>query len=179
MIPEAEKIVITPELQAKIAATQAQQADADKIGLKAAGTTLPGPARDVWCDVPDIKEGPFTIRRLRDGDFVRLAQLGHPLNSFNAIGAWLKEPQPSGKEAWMLNWLMSRPVAEVKAIIAKGRDAVEAQAEEQFSELDGYQLAHLMYAVVKQISIYMGAKVDYEQVQTGEAGSSPPPLSQP
>ncbi len=172
-------ITISPELAAKIAATQAQQAEADKIGTLAASAAVPGPMREVWCIVPDIKEGPFTIRRFRDGDFIRLAQLGHPLENFTAIAKWLSDPKPSGPEAWLLNWLMTTPIEEVKKEMQAGVESVRAKAEAVFSELDGYQLAHVMRGIVKQLTIYMGARVDYEPVPTSEAAASPPPLSQP
>ncbi len=174
-------IVIPPELQARIDATQAKQAAEDKIGLQAAGTTLPGPMADVWTVKPDIKEGPYTIRRFVDGDFIRLAQMGHPLDSFTAIGRWLENPNPSGPDAWVLNWMMTNPVSLVKEFLQgpNGVAVIRGQAEEDFSGLDGMQLAYIMRAIVKQIAVYIGGRVDYEPTPREGTDASPPPSLAP
>jgi hypothetical protein len=172
-------IIIPAHIQAQIAKTQAEQAADDKIGLQAAGTTLPGPLLDIWAAVPDIIVGPFKVRRFVDGDFIRLSQLKHPLNSFSAIGAWLQDPQPSGEASWLLNWVMTHPMPEVKEKIKAGLEAVKESADTEFSELSGMQLALIMRAIVQQLSIYMGAKLEYEPVPTETAAdASPPPSSQ-
>ncbi len=177
----ADKITLPPEVLAGIAATQAKQAADDKAGIEAATSTLPGPLKDVWALVPDIPVGPYKVRRLVDGDFVRLAAFGHKLSSFSAVAAWLETPEPSGKEAWLLNWMMTRSTQEVKAAITAGPDKVLAAAEAEFSELSGIQLAHIMRAIVEQLSIYLGTRVEYKAVEQPVDGvvSSPPSSSQP
>ncbi len=173
---------IPPEIAAKMAQTQQEEARDDKAGMQAATAALPGPLRDVWALAPDITEGPYKIRRFVDGDFVRLAAFGHKLNSFSAVGAWLETPEPSGKDAWLLNWMLTRSTAEVKAFISTGgKVAVEDAAESEFSELSGMQLAMIMRAIVTQLAVYLGTRVEYKPAETAANGeaTSPPPLSQP
>ena len=178
---DSPQIVINEEVLKGIAETQARQAEEDKDGLKAATSALPGPLKDVWALVPDIQEGPYKIRRFVDGDFVRLAAFGHKLSSFSAVGDWLQNPEPSGKDAWLLNWMMTRSTKQVKEAITTGPEKVIAAAEEEFSELSGIQLAMIMRAVVKQLSIYLGTRVEYKPAETAANGevSSPPSSSQP
>lgn len=169
-------IKLTPELAAKIAETQAGQAADDKAGLQAATSALPGPLKDVWALQPDIKEGPYTIRRFVDGDFIRLAAFNHKLSSFSAVGEWLENPEPSGKDAWLLNWMMTRSTAAVKEAITAGPEKVIAAAEAEFSELSGMQLAMIMRAIVSQLAVYLGTRVEYKPAETaanGEAASPP------
>ena len=170
---------IPASVQAKIVETQKQQAEDDKLGMEAATSTLPGPLKDVWALVPDIQVGPFKVRRFVDGDFIRLAAFDHKLNSFSAVSAWLENPEPSGKEAWLLNWMLTRPTKEVKEAIKSGPEKVREQAEEVFSELGGMQLALIMRAIVEQLAVYLGTRVEYKPAVEGEGDASPPPLSQP
>jgi len=178
MIPDAEKIVITPELQAKIAATQAEQGRADELGKLAASAVRPGAVREAWVTVPELKEGPYTIRRVRDGDLKRLDELGHPVNSQKAMHEWANNPVSSGPEAWLLIWMFTRPIPEVKSAMIQGKDIVVQKAEDEFSELDGLQLALLSAKIGLQFAAYLGAQLDYEALPQ-EGQPSPPPLSQP
>lgn len=166
---------IPQQLKERISATQAQQAADDALGVRAATATLPGPLLDVWAPVPDIEVGPYKVRRLVDGDFVRLAALGHKLNSFTAVSEWLTSPEPSGPEAWLLNWMMTRPVAEVKAAMTEGPAAVRAKAEAAFDDASGIQLALVMKAIVEQLAIYLGTRIEYKPNQVEGENSSPPP----
>ena len=169
-------IIIPESVKAGVAATIAAQAQADKAGLQAANSALPGPLKDVWALQPDIQEGPYKIRRFVDGDFIRLAAFGHKLNSFSAVAAWLETPEPSGKDAWLLNWMMTRSTAAVKEAIAAGPEKVIAAAEAEFSELSGMQLAMIMRAIVSQLAVYLGTRVEYKPAETaanGEAASPP------
>jgi hypothetical protein len=167
---------IPPEIAEKMRGTLATQAADDKAGLQAATSALPGPLKDVWALQPDIEEGPYKIRRFVDGDFIRLAAFGHKLNSFSAVGEWLEKPEPSGKDAWLLNWMMTRSTADVKLAIAAGPEKVIAAAEAEFSELSGMQLAMIMRAIVSQLAVYLGTRVEYKPAETaanGEAASPP------
>ena len=171
-------ITVPPELMEKINQTQADQAEADKIGLQAAGAVRPGAVREAWVTVPDIKEGPFTIRRFKDGDFKRLDEMGHPLNNQKAMYEWAQNPVASGPDCWLLLWMLTRPVAVVKEKMITGKDKVLAEAEEIFSDLDGIQLAVLSGKVGIQMATYLGAQLSYESLPQ-EGQPSPPPLSQP
>lgn len=163
---------------AEMEATRQQQAQDDQLGIKAAGTTLPGALRAVWAAVPDIEEGPYKVRRFVDADFVRLCQLGHPLDSFGAMQKWMENPTITGPDAYNIIWLMTTDVFMVKQAIASGVDKVKEAATEKFSELQGLELAVLIRAIATQLARYMGAKLEYAPLPTeGQAG--PPPLSQP
>jgi hypothetical protein len=171
---------MTPqEAQAAIGMTVKKQQADDKIGLQAATAALPGPLKDVWALVPDIQVGPFKVRRFVDGDFIRLAAFDHKLNSFTAVSAWLENPEPSGKEAWLLNWMLTRPTMEVKDAIKAGPEKVRELAENEFSELSGMQLALIMRAIVEQLATYLGTHIEYKPATEGEADASPPASSQP
>ena len=173
-----KQVVIPPEVLAKIAATQAAQAKEDDIGKLAAAAVRPGAVREAWVTVPDLKEGPYTIRRLRDGDLKRLDELGHPINSQKAIHEWAAAPVSSGPDAWLLIWMFTRPIPEVKAAMTQGKDVVLNKADEEFSELDGLQLALLTAKIGLQFATYLGAQLNYEALPQ-EGQPSPPPLSQP
>jgi DNA polymerase elongation subunit (family B) len=88
----------------------------------------------------------------------------------------LEKPEPSGKDAWLLNWMMTRSTADVKLAIAAGPEKVIAAAEAEFSELSGMQLAMIMRAIVSQLAVYLGTRVEYKPAETaanGEAASPP------
>ena len=171
-IPD-KPIVIPPDLSARIASTQAKQAKDDQIGLTAAGTVLPGALREVFCEVPDIKVGPYNVRRFTDRDFIRLAKLGHPLNSFAAMQSWTESPTISGPEAYNIIWLMTRSIQTAKTDIDSDVAKVKADADNEFGELAGFELASLVRAIAFQLSRYMGARLDYESLPV-EGQPSPP-----
>jgi len=172
-------IVVPPALAAKIIETQQSQAAADQIGIEASGKTLPGKLRDAFVLVPDIPVGPangsalYHVRAFKDGDFLRLAQLGHSLDGFAKAQQWMTDPPISGQDAYTIIWLMTRPIPVVKAKITEGKEAILKAAADEFDELGGLELARLIGAVVVQLSQYMGAKLDYEAI-IKEGDPSPP-----
>lgn len=166
-------LTIPPETQAKIDATQAGQREDDRLGLRAATAALPGPLLDVWALAPDKEVGPFKIRRFVDGDFITLAQMGHKLNSFSAINDWLQTPEPSGPQAWLLNWMMTHTRAEVKEAVKNPKQIV-ADAETMCEDLSGMQLALIMKAIVEQLSVYLGMRVEYKPNPVEGEKSDPP-----
>jgi hypothetical protein len=136
-----------------------------------AGTSSPGSIREVFAPVPDIEVGPYKVRRFVDADFMRLDQLGHPLNGLRAFWTWTENPTISGPDAYNIIWLMTTDVPTAKAAITAGVDTVKAAAEEKFCELGGPELASLVCAIAFQLSRYFGGRLDYEPLP-GEGQSS-------
>src|ERR1700676_3149653 len=163
-IPASKPIEIPPDLRAKINATQAQQAEADKRGIEAAGAVLPGALREVFCDVPNIEVGPYKVRRFTDRDFIRLAKFAHPMNSFAAMKEWAENPIVSGPEAYSIIWLMTRSIDTARTEIDADVTKVKADAGNEFGEMAGLELATLIAAILHQLSRYMGARLDYESL---------------
>ena len=170
-------ITIPPEIQAKVAETQRQQAAEDAIGMNAATTALPGPTRDIYAVVPNITAGPFSVRRFVDRDFIFLAMLDHPLNRFTAMADGSYTLEPTGPLAWQLFWLLTRPVSEVKEQFKHGAESVKEAAADTFGELQLYALADLLTAAAKQMTIYASAHLEYEAKTEGENGGVVPPSS--
>src|SRR5580692_7653803 len=111
--------------------TQAAQAQEDQAGAEAASEATPGQMREAFSAVPDIKVGPFTVRRFRDGDFISLEHLGHPMKNFRSVTDESYKFEPSGMDAWTLCWVMTRPAKEVKEALATGGvDVAKTLAEE-------------------------------------------------
>lgn len=129
----------------------------DEAEGQAAATPSPGESRDVFATAPDIKVGPYSVRRFVDGDFVSLASIGHPLNGIKAIAdedAGYKFV-PTGKDCWTLCWIMTRPRKESKALLkSAGKEGVEDAASDEFGDLPIQALYNLMVAILKQINIY-------------------------
>ncbi len=167
------------EAQAAIGKTVKEQQADDEIGLQAATAALPGPLKDVWALAPDIEVGPFIVRRFVDGDFKRLAGFNHKLSSFSAVKEWMEKWDPLGEEAWLLDWMMTRPTKEVKESIKAGPDKVRELAEDEFGELTGVQLIEVMKAITEQLAVYLGTHIEFKPAVEGEADASPPHLSQP
>lgn len=171
---------MTPqEAQKKIAATQKQQQADDLIGMKATTATLPGPLRDVFSPSPEIKVGPYSVRRFVDGDFVSLAATGHPLNHISAIADGSYKFIPTGKDCWILLWILTRPRKESKELFKTGgREGVEEAASDEFGDLPIGALNELMIAVLKQINLYGETHLEYEPKAEDEKSQNPP-LSPP
>lgn len=171
---------ITPEIQKKIDATQAQQRKDDEVGLQAATSALPGPLRAAFSSIPEIKVGPFTVRRFVDGDFITLSELGHPLSSFAAAAEATYKFEPTGEQSWQMCWLMTRPRSEVKAKMKHGIEVAKEDASNVIGdELTPLEIGALLEAVVKQMLVYSGAHLQLEVKAEDENGDSPPPMSQP
>lgn len=170
------KPIIPPEIEAKIAATVEAQKGEDKVGNIAVTAATPGPVRDIWAPVPSVTVGPFTVRRFVDRDFILLDALDHPLKSLSALADAAYDFEPSGRLAWVLCWLMTRPVAEARAVFSQGgRAAAEAQAEETFGELDVPQIAALLKGIAKQLGVYASAHLDLKDAEVeGEKCPNPP-----
>lgn len=167
---------ITPDLQAKIASTQAEQRKADEIGGQAATEALPGPLRQAFSSVPAIVVGPFSVRRFVDGDFITLSEIGHPLSSFERAMNGSYKGEPVGEHAWQICWLMTRPRADVRAAMKNGAAFAKEEAAKLFGdEFTPIELAEIMQAIIKQMLIYSGAHLQLEQKTEGE-NSSPPRL---
>ena len=174
------KPIIAPEIEAKIAATvEAQKAD-DGVGNIAVTAAVPGPVRDIWAPKPSIAVGPFTVRRFVDRDFIILDALQHPLKSLSALADQTYNFEPSGREAWDICWLMTRPVAEVKEVFRTGgRESAQSMAEETFGDLDVPQIAALLAAVARQLGIYASAHIELKDNEPEGENSPNPPSSQP
>jgi hypothetical protein len=169
------------------AATQPPEELPDVFALfakceKAALLLTPSPveARDLFAPVPDIEVGPFKVRRFVDRDFVFLANIGHPLNCFTALAERKYNFVPTGELAWQLCWLLTRPVAEVKAQFKRGPDAVKEAAADEFGVLPIFAIAKLMAAIARQVAIYTSSvKLNFELKEEGEKSADPaesPPL---
>jgi hypothetical protein len=171
-----EPIALPPEIQAAISKTVEQQAAQDAVGLKAATTALPGPLRDVFAPAPDLKVNEqFTVRRFVDRDFVFLAALGHPLNRFTAMADGSYKFEPSGELAWQLCWLLTRPVADIKAAFkAGGAENVKELAADVFGELGIHAISKVMETIARQMTIYASAHLEYEPVSTEGENRNPP-----
>ena len=167
---------LSPEIEARIAETQAQQNATDAVSMAAATAALPGPLRDVFAPAPDIKvTDTISVRRFVDRDFMFLSALDHPLNRFTAMADGSYTFEPSGPLAWQLCWLLTRPAAATKALIKTGGiEAVKEAAEEQFGELPIFAIGKVMEAIAKQMTIYASAHLQYQPNATGEGESSPP-----
>lgn len=171
--------VISPAIQAKIGETQRQQQQDDKAGMEAVTASLPGPLKDVWTIEPDIMVGPYKVRRFTDGDFIRLAAFDHKLRSLTAIDEWMKEFEPSGKDAWLICWMMTRSTKDVREAIKSGKEIVLQQAEEIFSELSAAQIASVLRAIVAQLFVFNGVRMEFKPATEDKGDESPPPSSQP
>ena len=176
-------IIIPKSVQDGVAATLAAQAGDDKAGMQAATAALPGPMRDVFSPAPDIivSDTPhqrISVRRFVDRDFVFLSALGHPLNRFSSFADRSYSFEPSGELAWQLCWLLTRPVADIKAAFKTiGAEGIKEAAADEFGELPIFGIGKIMEAIAKQMTIYASAHLEYEPNETGAEGekSSPKP----
>jgi hypothetical protein len=147
----------------------------DKAEGQAAATPSPGESRDVFVPAPDIEVGPFKVRRFVDGDFVALSGIGHPLNHIAAIADGSYKFVPTGKDCWILCWIMTRPRSVSKEKIkTSGIAGIEEEASDEFGDLPIFALNKLMVAILKQINIYIEAHLEYEPNKKGEQSSSTP-----
>ena len=165
------------EAEAKAALTQAAQAADDKAGNMALTATLPGPLLDVFSPAPDIKVGPFTVRRFVNRDFVMLSQLGHPLKRLSALADGSYNFDPSDEPAWQLCWLLTQPIEYAKD---KMKDVAAAKEDVAtiFGEMTVQATTQVIKAIIRQLEVYASARVDFEPNETGgDEGKSPPPLS--
>ena len=104
---------------------------------------------------PDIKVGPYTVRRFVDRDFLFLSKLGHPLKRFVAMADNSYNFEPSGEQAWQICYILTRPIAETKALFKSGGpEAVKEAAADTFGELPIFAIGMVMAAVCKQMTLY-------------------------
>lgn len=162
------------EADAAIAATVAKQAAEDRIGMQAATAALPGPLADVFSPAPDIKVGPFSVRRFVDGDFVALSALGHPLSRFTALADGDYKMEPTGEQCWQLCWLLTRSRADAKEVFRSGGiTGAKDQASDIFGDLPVMALGKIMEAIAKQMIIYASAHLAFEANATEGEHSAP------
>ena len=170
------------EIQAKIEL----QAVEDMAGRRALAEPFPGALADTFSLAPNIKVGPFEVRRFRDGDFKLLNALKNPFHDF-MLACMLGDKEgvknimkPTGQPMWDLAYIFTKPAKEVaEEIKSHGVAAVQASAEEKFSEFRYAALTELLMAIIEQAMIYSTANISYKdgEEKEGEAGSENPPLS--
>ena len=159
-----------------------EQADADAKGLEASATILPGPTRAAFSMVPDIKVGPYKVRRFLDGDLDTLASMEHPFGKIiekrmagidDDSTNWL----PRGKWGWILCWMMTRDIDEVDKVIADGGiEAVTEAAKKEFRKSTFGDIGAIALAVIEQFNIYQAPIIGYGPSDEKDEGekSRPP-----
>lgn len=165
-------IKIPAHIEAQIEETVRQQAAEDNLGMLAAQAATPGITRNVWEPAPDIEVGPYKVRRFRDGDFILLAQMKHPLERFSALSDGSYGFEPSGVLAHQLCWLMTRPVAAARDALKVGVDVAKEMATDEFGDLPLFAIGDLMKAIAKQMEIYAAAHIATKP--KGDEKSGPP-----
>lgn len=173
-----DKALLSPELDA-VAAQKIARAEAESAALKqAAVTALPGPTRDIFAPAPEIVVGRWKVRPFYDLDFTTLELLQHPVSEMMkkalASGASpTEEFIPSGREAWLLFWIMTHPPDDsVRLFIPAEREGIEAEARQEFGLLSLAALIKLYQAVVKQIEICTSAEVEYTSTEPNAEGAT-------
>lgn len=184
-------------IEAHIAATVVQQERDDAVGKLAAAAPLPGPTKQAFSVVPDIKVGTYSVRRFCDGDFLFLSNplVAHPLMGLSVdklmklgqveidklFDSTVAGVSPSGPQAWALYWILTRPWKESQAALKDG--TIMDKAAEEFAGLQYVSLAKLFEAAMKQFTEYFSTTVEYgtpSEAKEGEEeaeGQRPPPSS--
>jgi hypothetical protein len=172
--------LLSPEIEAKVAEMAAQTKATDKAAAHALAEPLPGPTRDIFAVAQDILVGKWRVRPFYDLDFVLLEELNHPVAKImkaSMSGEDAKDDYiPSGKSAWQLFWVMTRPPETTEAILANDNiSELNTLARGEFGKLSFAALVKLYEAVVKQIGICTSGNVAYgapsEEGQAGQANS--------
>jgi len=175
--------LLSPEIEAKVAemATKTQAVDQQAAGALA--EPLPGPTRDIFALAQDIKVGKWSVRPFYDLDFVLLEELQHPMaNIMKATmsGEEVKDDYiPSGRTAWQLFWMMTRPPEETEMLLADNKqNELFELARAEFGKLSFAALVMLYKAVVRQIGICTSGNVAYgAPTEEGEARQAASPKS--
>ena len=154
-----------PTIEEQIAATARQQRAEDEAGREAAAVALPGPLANAFAPQPLIRVGKYSVRPIYDVDFEFFQHLEHPFAAF-AVGSTseLENFVPSGKHAWNLFWLLTRPVDGADAAMSdpnRGPKWVAAEARREFSRYQIGALFAIYKAVVEQITSYAKTVLEY------------------
>jgi hypothetical protein len=172
-------LIPNPELEQKIQAKVQQQQMEDAAGAQAATVPFPGPLREVYAGKQDIPVGKWTVRMFWDADFEILERLQHPMAAFLTAAISGKPTDLEGytgrgPSAWQLNWIMTRPIAEVDKVLVEGGPALlNTKARAEFGELQLAQLSEFVGPILEQLTRYWGPAPSPERVE-GEHSPNPP-----
>ena len=139
----------------------------DKVEGQSAATPLPAATRAAFSITPEIPVGNFKVRRFLDGDIDNLEGMDHPFGKLIvAVMSGEKESKntfvPRGKWAWILCWMMTRPIEEVDAVIAeKGIKGITEEAAKVFRKSTFGDLAAVVQAVIEQFNVYCAPVLGY------------------
>lgn len=139
----------------------------DKAEGQSAATPLPAATRAAFSITPEIPVGNFKVRRFLDGDIDNLEGMDHPFGKLIvAVMSGEKESKntfvPRGKWAWILCWMMTRPIEEVDAVIAeKGIKGITEEAAKVFRKSTFGDLAAVVQAVIEQFNVYCAPVLGY------------------
>jgi len=163
---------LPPEVLAKLNADATEKLAADKAAKEANAIPLPGaaaallPAQDV---IVKTTKGNLTFRPFYDYDFKVLQMVEHPLYK-KAIGGDDELSAINGEHCWVLAWLLSRPVKEVRPIAKRGKEAVLDAATDAFGEYQLGDIAALSKAAFEQVGQYFSTALALEAAeQDGES----------
>jgi hypothetical protein len=128
-----------------------QEIKADKIET-ASAVPLPGPLRKAFAFDQDIEVGPVKIRPFFDMDWEILTTLNHPIKDLRGGGK--SGYEPSGPQARLAAWLFSHPIRGVVSEIKKGKDHLQALADDQFMETQMQEHLEISTAIFEQLKRY-------------------------
>jgi hypothetical protein len=171
----------TQEIEQELKRQAAERAE-DQKAADALGAPLPGPLKEAFDPAQDIPAGRWTVRPFYDRDYHWLALLEHPLERMMRDQVSGKADSgadffPMGPQMWTLAWVMTRPVAVVKAAM-KDRAKLREMAEDEFGMCQIGELQAIAKAVTQQVTRYWSTAIGYgasAPTQEGSEASDAPP----
>jgi len=129
---------------------------------------LPGPAGDAFALHGEIAVGPHSVRRVVASDWKILKALDSPivrmLLELRQNPSSVAEVSVSAEEDWEIAYQFTRPIAESKSLIAKGRDEYRKVAEcEIGDQIDEPTINVIRAAVLEQIRRSFLSAISYQQ----------------
>lgn len=129
------KHLLDPELDKRAEQMIAEARQRDDAGDLASRAPFPGAAREAFAVDADATVCGYTVRDACDYDLVLLEQAKNSFYKFFLSGADEDLPMPSGPDAWLFCFIMTRDAKTVvrPLVKEKGIEGLKAAAEEEFS----------------------------------------------